>query len=302
MPHPSHGEEEAEQGILHGLRLALAVSVVILLLEAVGAYLSRSLSLTVDAVHNVPDLVAFALSASALSATQRGTSESFTFGHHRREVFAGLLNGGLVLATGVAFAYEALLSLATHAELAGAVDPLWILLVALPTLGLRLLNLRWLGHFPGRIRDLNLASVLVHLASDVAITGALLADALLLLWRPTLGSVDALAALVISGILVYESLPLFRQGWEVLTERVPRGLSLEALEKSALSVPGVSEVHDLHVWSVCSSLVCLTAHVGVQDMSVHDSMDVVRELRQRMAKEFGIVHATFELECPHASG
>ncbi len=300
MAELEHGEYEASHPILSGLRLAVALSAVILVVESVGAYLSHSLSLTVDAVHNVPDILAFTVSWTALAGTRRGSTAEFTFGKHRLEVFAGILNGGLVLGTGAAFGFAALLSLLTRNPFAGPVDALWLLVTALPTLALRAVNLRVLGRIPGRVRDLNLASVMTHLASDIAITGALLIAGVTLLLVPSVGWVDAIGALAIAAILVVESLPLLGEGWEVLGERTPRGISVARITESALAVPGVSGMHDVHVWSVCSTLVCMTAHVDVREMSLRESMGVVKSLRETMEKEFGIVHATFEIEGPGA--
>jgi cobalt-zinc-cadmium efflux system protein len=296
MPELHHGEEEAELRILEGMRLAVGLSFAILAIESVGAYLSHSLALTVDAVHNVPDILAFAISWAALRGTSSGSTSEFTYGTHRFEVFAGLLNGLLVLGTGAVFGYTAVVALGHGAPFAGAIDPTWVLVAAVPTLGLRFVSLHALGRFPGKVRDLNLRSVMVHLWSDVAITASLLVVGLTILLRPAAGWVDSAAALAIAGILVYESIPLLRGGWEVLTERTPSGLSVAAIAQSARAVPGVKAVHDVHVWAVCSSLVCLTAHVQVEEMSMRQGMQVVRELRERMESEFGIVHSTFEVE------
>jgi|HubBroStandDraft_1064217.scaffolds.fasta_scaffold01887_14 cobalt-zinc-cadmium efflux system protein len=296
MPELVHGEGEAERAVLRGLRLAIALSLVILVIEAVGAYFSRSLSVTVDAIHNVPDILAFAISFSALQAAERGATDKFTFGAHRFEVFAGILNAVLILGTGLVFGYEALESLSSGTTFAGPVDAIWILIVALPTLALRGFNLASLGRIPPRTRDLNLRSVIVHLASDLVITAALVGSGVVLLLRPGYSVADPAAALLIAAVLVYESLPLFRDGWEVLTESTPRHLSVDAIIASARRVPAVSEVHDLHVWAVCPTLICMTAHVQVREMSVREGMAVVEELRNRMAEEFGILHATFEVE------
>jgi cobalt-zinc-cadmium efflux system protein len=296
MPEQVHGEGEAEKAVLSGLRLAVTVSAVILVIEAVGAYYSRSLSVTVDAIHNLPDILAFAISWSALSAVEHGASDRFTFGSHRFEVFAGLLNAALVLGTGALFGFEAVESLTHNSTFAGPVDAVWIIIVAVPTLALRSVNLASLGTVPARARDLNLQSVLLHLAGDLAITAALLGAGLLLLLRPGITAADPAAALVIAAVLVYESLPLFRGGWEVLTESTPRHLSIDAIVASALRVPNVTEVHDVHVWAVCPTLVCMTAHVQVRDMSVREGMKVVGALRTAMETEFGILHATFEVE------
>jgi cobalt-zinc-cadmium efflux system protein len=296
VPVQGHGEAEAETRVLRGLRLALELSIVILAIESVGAVLSRSLSVTVDAVHNLPDILAFAVSWTALRATERGATEQFTFGAHRLEVFASLLNAALVLGTGLVFGYEATAALVQGTSFAGPVDAVWILAAAVPTFVLRTVNLAVLGRIPRRARDLNLRSVLVHLASDVAITTTLLVVGVLLLVHVGGGGVDSWAAFAIAAILVYESLPLFGGGWDVLTERVPRYLSAEAIERVARSVPRVTEVHDLHVWAVCPTLVCMTAHVRVEEMSVREGMEVASTLRTRMAEEFGILHSVFEVE------
>jgi cobalt-zinc-cadmium efflux system protein len=296
MPELAHGEGEAETRVLRGLQLALELTGVILVLETVGALLSHSLALTVDAVHNIPDLFAFAVSWTALRACESGASGKYTFGTHRFEVFAGLLNAVLVLGTGAVFGYAAFLGLLQGGSFAGPVDAVYLLLVAVPVLALRAANLTVLGRIPGRARDLNLASVVLHLASDVAIIAAIVAAGIILLVHPAYWWVDAGAALLIAGILVYESLPLFREAWEVLTERTPRNLSTDRIRESALQVPGVAEVHDLHVWAVCPTLICMTAHIALREMPLSETSRIVGQLRLRMERDFGILHSVFEVE------
>jgi cobalt-zinc-cadmium efflux system protein len=296
VPELPHGETEAEVRVLRGFRLAVELSILVLVIESVGAYFSHSLALTADAIHNLPDLIAFGVSWGALRATESGVTLESTYGHHRAEVFASLLNAGLILGTGLLFGYAGATALLAHSSFAGPVDAVWLLAAAVPTLGLRFVNLSVLGRIPGRVRDLNLRSVVVHLASDLLITGALLVAGVLLLIRPGVGWIDDAAAVVIAAVLVFESLPLFRDGWEVLGERIPRGLSVGQVVETALSVPGVAEVHDVHVWSLCPTLVCMTAHVTVRNMSVQEWGTVAATLRSRMESEHGILHATFEVE------
>jgi cobalt-zinc-cadmium efflux system protein len=296
MPLLAHGEAEAEGKVLRGLRLAVELSVVILAVEAVGAVFSRSLALTADAVHDLPDLLAFGVSWGALRATERGVTAESTYGPHRLEVVASIANAGLILGSGLAFGYLGARALLVGGTFAGPVNALWLLAAAGPTLILRVVNLGVLSRIPGRVRDLNLRSVIVHLASDVVITGALLVAGTLLLFHPGAVWIDDSAALAVAVILVIESLPLFREAWDVLGERIPRGLTLDEVVQSALSVPGVAEVHDVHVWSLCPTLVCMTAHVGVRDMSVQEWGTVAASLRRKMEAEYGILHAVFEVE------
>ncbi|MGA7845889.1 MAG: cation diffusion facilitator family transporter [Thermoplasmata archaeon] len=296
MPQLAHGEGEAEVQVLRGLRLAVELTIVILVVEAVGAFFSRSLALTADAVHDLPDLVAFAVSWGALRATEQGVTAESTYGAHRWEVFASLANASLILGSGLLFGYLGAYALLVGGSFAGPVDAVWLLAAAAPTLGLRAVNLSVLARMPGRVRDLNLRSVVVHLASDLAITGALLVAGAVLLFHSGAGWVDDAAALAVAAVLVFESLPLFRDSWDVLGERIPRGITMDEVVKTALSVPGVAEVHDVHVWSLCPTLVCMSAHVGVRNMSIQEWGRVAATLRQRMESEYGILHAVFEVE------
>jgi len=296
MPIPAHGESEAGRQVLGGLVWAVRLTALVLVVEGLGAYFSHSLALTIDAVHNVPDLLAFAISWGSLAAARRGTTPEHTFGLHRTEVLAALINGALVLGTGLVFGYEALSDLLTRTLFAGSVDPVWIFLAAVPVLFLRSTAATILGRVPRRARDMNLRAVFLHLWSDIAITGAILVSGAILFLRPGDGWVDSGAALAIGGVLVGESLPLFRDSWASLTERTPRHLSVEEIIRTARTIPQVEDLHDVHVWSVCSNLVCMTAHVSVSNVTVRESMDVLDRLRQKMADEFGIVHAVFETE------
>jgi len=291
-----HGESEGSTLALSGLRAALFLALGVLLFEAVGAVLSRSLSVTVDAIHDIPDLFAFAISYFSLLGTARGPTSRHTFGSHRIEVFAAILNAFVILTAGIAFAYPALLGLLGGRSLLGTIDPIWILFAAVPTLFLRTGSAAYLGRIPKAARDLNVRSVLLHLATDVTITVALIADAVVLTVAPKFVAVDAGVALLIAGILVVESIPIFQAAWTVLTERVPPGVSLPALTVAIQSTDRVREVHDLHVWAVCPTLVCMTAHVRVDEMPVSDTARVTAELRRKVETEFGILHSVFELE------
>ncbi len=291
-----HGEGEAEASVLRGLKISLLFALIILVVEALGAWFSRSLSLTADAVHDIPDLIAFAVSFEALSLAGKGATSEHTFGLHRAEVFAALVNACLILSTGLGFAYASISALEAGRPPLGNVDPLWLMAAAVPTIVFRSASAILVGRTPGRARDLNLRSVFLHLLSDVLITLALLSVGAILLLRPTLTWVDPAAALFVAAILVWESIPLFRESWATLSEKVPKDLSVEAIVRTARSVPNVEGLHDVHVWSVCSSLVCMTAHVRTADISVRDSMRVIAQLRERLADDFGIVHAVFEVE------
>jgi cobalt-zinc-cadmium efflux system protein len=295
--HVAHGEGEAEGSVLKGLRWAIVLAGVALVIEGIGAYLSRSLSLTVDAVHNVPDMIAYGASLGALMLASRGADSSHTYGLHRTEVMAALLNAALVIGTALVFGAGALMALLNHGGSPfGTVDPIWLVFAAVPTLALRGFAALQIGRIPSRIRDINLKSVLFHLASDILIVVFILAVGIVLVLRPSLVWMDPVATMAIAVILLVESVPIIHDSWDSFTERIPKHISMEDVVQAATEVPHVEEIHDVHIWSVCSSLICMTAHVRISNVTVRESMDILAALRERMTNNFGIVHAVFEVE------
>jgi cobalt-zinc-cadmium efflux system protein len=295
--HVHHGEGEAEESVLKGLRWAIALAGVALVIEGIGAYFSRSLSLTVDAVHNVPDIIAYGASLGALMLASRGADSSHTYGMHRTEVMAALLNAALVIGTAMVFGAGAIMALLNGGNSPfGTIDPIWLVFAAVPTLALRGFAAIQIGRIPTRVRDINLRSVLFHLASDIVIVAFILAVGITLLIRPSLVWVDPVATIGIAAILLVEAIPIIRDSWDSFTERMPKHISMDEVVRVAAQVPYVEEIHDVHIWSVCSSLICMTAHVRITNVTVEESMYILAALRERMTKDFGIVHAVFEVE------
>ena len=297
MPILPHGESEGAWGVARRLKVNLLLAGVVLVVEAIGAWQGRSLALWLDALHNIPDLLAFAAASLAVSATLRGVSEQYTYGLHRTEVLAGFANAAVITGLGVGFAVAAGLSLLNGAlPLGGPPGAFWVLAVAVPTTIVRLIAAWVLRPGPAVAKDVNLRGVFRHVTSDLVVTGTVVVVGLLLVLRPSLTWVDAGASLLLGGFLVALSAPLFRDSYRLLTDKMPQGLSVDRVRATALRVPGVRDLHDVHVWAICSNFTSLTAHVLLADVSVRESMVVITELRRRMAEELGIDHAVFEVE------
>jgi cobalt-zinc-cadmium efflux system protein len=210
---------------------------------------------------------------------------------------AALLNAALVIGTALIFGTGAVVALMNGGKSPfGTIDPVWLVFAAVPTLALRGFAAFQIGRIPSRVRDLNLRSVLFHLASDIVIVSFILAVGIVLVIRPALVWIDPMATLAIAAILMIEAVPIIRDSWDSFTERMPKHISMEEVIRVATRVPNVEDVHDVHIWSVCSSLICMTAHVRISNVTVKESMEILSALRERMANDFGIVHAVFEVE------
>lgn len=268
------------------LRTGLAVSALLCVVEIVGGVVTNSLALLSDAAHMFTDVAALALSLFALWIGARPASETKTFGYYRAEILAALVNGVVLWVVVGVIVLEAWERFQEPPVVAG-----WGM-ATIATLGL-LVNVfvaaRLHRHRKG---SLNLRGAYLHVLSDLlGSVGALLAAAVILVtgWN----AADALVSVLIALLILFSSWSLVREAVDVLMEAVPAHVDLEALQK-ALAVPGVAEVHDLHVWTLTTGRYALSAH-AVAAGTVHDD-GILTAMTAVCARDFGIDHVTIQIE------
>lgn len=257
--------------------------------ELVGGILTGSLALLSDAGHMLSDVASLFLAVIALQVAGRPPTLRKTFGYHRLEVLAALLNGLTLWAIVAFLAWEAVERLRDPSSIA----PEGMLAVA--TLGL-LANLVTVFLLE-RVQHggLNLRGALMHVIGDLlGSVGAVVAGFVILLtgWLPA----DPLASLAICVLILFSSWTLIRDAVNVLMEGTPRGFDVDALQRAIAAQPGVRGVHDLHVWTVTSGFHALSAHVEV-DLR-EDREQVLRRLNVLLRDRFGLTHTTLQLEEP----
>jgi cobalt-zinc-cadmium efflux system protein len=260
------------------LRAAFAITVSVLLLEAVGGVLTGSVALLADAGHMLTDAGALGIALFAAWAATQPRLPRHSFGYGRAEVLAALLNGLLLGGVSVGIALESFARLAEPGEVdAGP-------MMAIAAIGL-LANVASGAYLMrGARENLNVRGALYHVAGDaLGSIAALVAGALI--WLANLRSADALAGLAIAVLLVASAVRLVRESVEILLEGAPRHLDLDAIGREVARLPGVARVHDLHIWTVTSGFLAMSAHVEVR-RSVH------RLLHQR----YEIAHTTIQTE------
>jgi cobalt-zinc-cadmium efflux system protein len=265
----------------------LATSSLILIAEAIGGWLSGSLALLADAGHMLTDVLALAVAFTAISLSQKPADDRRTYGYRRLEILAALANGvALVVVSGSIF-YEAVQRwLAPR-----AVDVRLMAAIAVIGLVANLLGL-WLlrsGH-----QNLNVRGAFLHILGDaLSSCGVVLAAGIMALTGWT--RIDAVISFVIAVIIIFTSLSLLREVFEILLEAAPRDIDTEQVRRSIAAVSGVAEVHDLHVWSIASGLPALSAHVVVSD-ATSDSHAVREAIQDRLRGEYAIGHSTLQIE------
>ncbi len=269
------------------LKFALVLTGSYCLVEFVGGVLTHSLALLSDAGHMLSDVSAMGLSLfAAYIATLPVTSQK-TFGYYRAEILAALLNGlALWLVAGVIFR-EAYYRFFSPAEIHGQ----GMIIVASIGLGVNLVT-AWMLH-DSHEGNLNMHGVFLHVLSDaLGSVGAIVAGVLLLTtgWSWA----DPVTSVVIGVLILFSSFDIVRESIDILMQATPRHLDLGDIQTTLEAVPGVTRVHDLHVWTLTSGLFTLTAHVVVNGVSDHHAL--LDAIEQTLQQAFGIDHTTIQLE------
>ena len=281
----------ASAGYRRRLAWVLAITGTVLVVQAVGAVLSGSLALLADAAHMATDTLGIALALGAVTLAQRPASGRRTFGWQRIEVLAAVGNGLLLLGVGVYVVVEAVRRIGDPPEIRSGL----MLTVALLGLVANLVSLALLR--PGQGESLNMRGAYLEVLGDALGSVAVIVAAVVI---ATTGwtAADVVASFVVGVLVLPRAWSLLRDALDVLLEAAPRGVDLAEVRAHILGVDGVSDVHDLHAWTITSGLPVLSAHVVVDDAVLADGHGgrVLDALCSCLGGHFDVEHCTFQLE------
>ncbi len=300
--HPHHGHAHAHpHAHAHArstdrrrLIATLVLSGIILVAEVVGGVASGSLALISDAGHVFTDMSAQILSLLALLFASRPATPRRTYGYQRLEILAALANGVVLvaLAGGVGYAaYERL-----SAPVATPIDTGIMLPIAAIGLAANLAGV-WLLH---GAHTLNVRGAYLHVLSDTLASVAVVGGGIAIAIDPGLALVDPILGLVIAAIVVWSAVRLVREAVDILLEAVPANIDLERVRSDVEKVPGIENVHDLHIWTITSGLHALSAHIVVKDLAGSD--DLLRHVKELLVREHQISHSTLQIESTSYDG
>ncbi len=284
MTHPHTHAHAADR---RPLRIALLITVSVLAVEVVGGLASRSLALLADAGHMLTDVAALGFSLFAFWLSARPASAGHTFGWRRFEILAAALNGVALWLIAAVIGYQAFLRLRAPQPVKGG------LMLAVAVFGLAANIASGAVLYRSRARSLNVRGAFLHVAADALGSVGVLAAALLITLT---GSTvwDPIVSVAVCVLILWSSAQLLRESFRVFMESAPAGVDVAAVAASLAAVPGVVEVHDLHVWTITSGFVSLSAHLKVRPDAVPG--DVLRLAQDAISARFGIRHSTFQLE------
>ncbi len=281
--HPHHAASANRSRLAWTLGLAAAYMVA----EAVGGWLTGSLALLADAGHMLSDVAALGLSLFCMSMARRPPTSKRTYGYHRMEILAALANGAALVAISVFVLAEAVQRLRQPT----AVDAPAMMGIAVGGLLVNLAGL-WILR-EGRSDSLNVRGAWLHVLTD-ALGSVQAIAAGVLIWALGWRWADPAASVLIALLVIYSSWSLLKEATAVLMESAPPHMDVDQMRDAMMCVPGVLEVHDLHVWTITSGLDSLSAHVVVEEGRFN--CDLLAEIRAALHDRFGIHHMTVQIE------
>lgn len=255
-------------------------------IEAVGGYFAHSVALLGDAGHMASDAVAMGIAAFASWISLRPPSHRHSYGFGRAEVIAAWVSSLLLFTIFVAVIVEAIKRIHQPVNICS------IPVMAIASLGilLNLLIAKFLSH--GK-KSLNIRATLLHLISDIIGTCATLLSGIIIFFSQWI-IIDPLLSIVIAILIAFSSIQLLRESMTVLMEAVPAHLNIKQVSHTIAYSEGVTSIHDVHIWTLSSGVIALSAHVAIKDLTDWD--EVLLELKSVLKRQYHIDHITLQPE------
>jgi cobalt-zinc-cadmium efflux system protein len=270
------------------LSLALALNAAIIVAEFIGGWILNSIGLMSDAGHNLVDQGSLFLALYAHLLTARPATEARTFGYHRAGIIAAFLNSFILLLTAIGITLIGLKRLLQPIPVDGG----WVMAIAALSFAANLSIALLLQH--GAKDDLNIRSAFWHMLGDAWVSlGVIVSGGAIMLTGWTI--LDPLMSLLVVGAILHGAWPIFKESLDVLLESTPPSISASHVAEAIESLPGVKNVHDLHIWAVEPRLIMLTCHILVDGDDSAMTNDLLHAIRARVSTDFGIKHMTIQM-------
>jgi cobalt-zinc-cadmium efflux system protein len=267
--------------------LGMALNVAFIVAEVIFGVRAHSLALLADAGHNLSDVLGLGLAWGALLLGQRPPTERHTYGLRRASILAALANAILLLVAVGGIAWEALQRFGRPEAVAGGT------VMAVAGLGVVINGVTALLFISGRKEDINIRGAFLQMAADAMVSLGVVAAGLAMgrtgwLW------LDPAVSLVIGVVIVWGTWSLLRESLRLAMDAVPEGVDYPEVEAYLQSLPGITAVHDLHIWAMSTTEIALTVHLVKPDAEVDDAL--IERINQELHDRFRIEHTTIQLE------
>jgi cobalt-zinc-cadmium efflux system protein len=285
--HGPGGHVHAPANFGAAFAIGIGLNTAFVIIEAIFGFASNSMALVADAGHNLSDVLGLLVAWVAVILSKRAPTTHFTYGLRGSSILAALFNAVFLLITVGAIGWEALQRLVHPEPVAGKT----VMIVA--AVGILVNGVTAWLFASGRKGDINIRGAYLHMASDAAVSvGVVMAGFVILFTGWTW--LDAATSLVISGVIVAGTWSLLRDSMVMSLSGVPPGIDPKAVRAYLEQCIGVAQIHDLHIWPMSTTEVALTCHIVTPDGQPGDAF--LMEIAHRLKEDFGIQHATVQIE------
>lgn len=285
-----HDVRSASEGGRRDLLIALSITLLMMVAEAVGGLLSNSLALLSDAGHMLTDNLAILLSFFAMKFSTMPATEKKTFGFYRLEILAALLNGIILVFISVFIMYEAYLRMVHPQPVQGSM----MLIIAVIGLIANIIGALFL--FRHSHSSLNIRGAYFHILGDALSSVGVVIGGIIIIYTGWY-LIDPILSILISLVIIYGSWTLVMESVNILLEAVPSHINIETVAAEIAKIAGVREAYHIHVWTITSGVYAMSAHILIDDQLVSGSRNTIDEIRDLLSRKFNILHSTIQLEC-----
>ena len=298
--HHHDGEkDEHEHNHQHRLqgkfRFAVLLTIFVLGIEIVGGILSNSLALLSDAAHVFSDSLSLIMSWLAIYLSTRPATSSRTYGYHRTEVFAAFINGVSLIAISGWIFYEAVHRF-MEPEPVKSKEMLVVAIIGF----IANMVIVWLFHGEGH-KSLNVRSAVLHVIGDALASVGVIVGGVVMYWTGWF-IVDPILSGGIGIIILIGSFRVTKEAVHILLEASPKHADAHKVAACINAIDSVKDVHDMHIWSLCSNYLALSTHVSIVEDASRSSHELRQEINDKLQTQFSIFHTTIQIEqvgCPH---
>ena len=283
----AHGHSHAPASFGRAFAIGILLNLAFVAVEAAYGFIAGSMALLADAGHNLSDVLGLVIAWVGASLARRSPSRRFTYGLKSSPILAALINALLLLVAVGAIAFEAITRLGDPRPVAGAT----VIIVA--SIGIVINTATALLFARGRKGDINIRGAFIHMAADAAVSAGVVVGALVMM---TTGAawIDPAMSLAIAAIILWNTWGLLAEAVKMSLGAVPPGIDPQAVESMLASLPGVTHVHDLHIWPMSTTETLLTVHLVMP--AGHPGDAFLFDAQHRLAHDFHIGHATIQVE------
>jgi cobalt-zinc-cadmium efflux system protein len=286
--HDHNEHTRAPQDFSKAFGIGIALNLAFVLVEGFYGWKVNSLALLADAGHNLSDVAGLVLAWGAAMAGKLKADDRHTYGWRRGSILAAFMNAVLLLVAMGSLGWEAIDRLSVPEATEGW-TVIWV-----AAIGIGVNSVTALLFLRGQGNDLNIRGAYLHMAADALVSVGVVLGGVLYLWKGW-AWLDPVMSLGIAIVIIAGTASLFKQSLHLLFDGVPADIRLEDVRKLLLGLPGVTGIHDLHVWAMGTSHVALTAHIVVSS-DVPDNSALLAKAEHELDEHFDIRHVTLQVE------